>query len=73
MNERIHFVFTETLYQETGAEYSVMSNEGRQMEVHLSDFFCLILLMSLTLTVIKQPVDKTPPPRRPFIHPASMM
>ena len=29
------FCFTETLYQESGGEYTVMSNEDSQMEVQL--------------------------------------
>ena len=29
------FCFTETLYQESGGEYAVMSNEDSQMEVQL--------------------------------------
>lgn len=64
-------VFTETLYQESGGEYAVMSNEERQMEVQFPHTFP-ISFMSLTLTpIIKSLVDNTPPPKLAFSHPAS--
>lgn len=66
LNGRASLCFTETLYQESGGEYAVMSNEERQMEVQ---FFFPI---SITLTpIIKLLVDNTPPPKLAFRHPAS--
>lgn len=54
MNEKVwmNHVFTETLYQESGGEYSAMSGDERQMEVQFLHFLFLISFMSLTLTLL---------------------
>lgn len=41
------FVFTETLYQESGGEYAV-SNEETQMEVQLLQYFLIFFSMNLS-------------------------
>lgn len=60
-------VSTETLYQESGGEYTIISNEETQMEVR-SPFSHFV---PVSLTLMKLRVDGTPPPNVAVSHPDS--
>ncbi len=52
--------FTETLYQESGGEYAVLSNEERQMEVQFLYFFTDFIPLSHSKMYVTQLDDKQP-------------